>query len=124
MSSVVLGAETPVNIWKDWLFFIVYCAKDAAAYSWSLLAVNRKVVNKGVYTLLVQISAKTMGFLTLISFNGMVSVEERFCVVFCFLLLLGGCYAQQLPADCCVCCFLLSESGLGCRLVVQIVTSS
>jgi len=33
MSSVVLGAETPVNEWKDWLVLEVYDAEDTAAYS-------------------------------------------------------------------------------------------
>jgi hypothetical protein len=32
VASVVLGAETPVHVWEDWLFFEVYCAEDAAAY--------------------------------------------------------------------------------------------
>jgi hypothetical protein len=30
--SVVLSAESPVNKWKDWLFFEVYSSKYAAAY--------------------------------------------------------------------------------------------
>lgn len=32
VASVVLGAETPVHVWEDGLFFEVYCAKDTAAY--------------------------------------------------------------------------------------------
>ena len=32
VASVVLGAETPVNIWKYGLLFEVYCAEDTAAY--------------------------------------------------------------------------------------------
>ena len=32
VSSVVLGAETPINVWKHVLLFEVYCAKDTAAY--------------------------------------------------------------------------------------------
>ena len=32
VTSVVLGAETPVYVLKDGLFFEVYCAKDTAAY--------------------------------------------------------------------------------------------
>ncbi len=32
VSSVVLGAETAVNIWKYGLLFEVYCAEDTAAY--------------------------------------------------------------------------------------------
>jgi hypothetical protein len=32
VASVVLGAETPVNVWEDGLFFEVYCAEDTAAY--------------------------------------------------------------------------------------------
>jgi hypothetical protein len=34
---VVLGAETPVNVWKDSLPFEVCCTEDAAAYFDSLL---------------------------------------------------------------------------------------
>jgi hypothetical protein len=30
--SVVLGAETPINVWEDRLFFEIYCPEDAAAY--------------------------------------------------------------------------------------------
>jgi hypothetical protein len=37
VSPVVLGSETPVNVWEDGLFFEVYCAEDAAAYFYSLL---------------------------------------------------------------------------------------
>ncbi len=33
VSAVVLGAETPVNVWEDWLVIEVYCAEDTAAYS-------------------------------------------------------------------------------------------
>jgi hypothetical protein len=32
VASVVLGAETPVHVWEDGLFFEVYCAEDTAAY--------------------------------------------------------------------------------------------
>jgi hypothetical protein len=64
VTAVILGSETPVNVWKDRLFFIIYCAKDAAAYFYSLLTLNGDVVKKGVYQLLVHISAKTMGILT------------------------------------------------------------
>jgi hypothetical protein len=32
VASVVLGAETPVHMWKHWLLFEVYCAEDTAAY--------------------------------------------------------------------------------------------
>jgi hypothetical protein len=32
VSSVVLGAESPVNVWKYGLLFEVYCAEDTAAY--------------------------------------------------------------------------------------------
>jgi hypothetical protein len=34
VSSVVLGAETPVYAWEDWLVFEVYYAEDTAAYSY------------------------------------------------------------------------------------------
>jgi hypothetical protein len=32
VASVVLGAETPIHVWENWLFFEVYCAEDTAAY--------------------------------------------------------------------------------------------
>lgn len=32
VTSVVLGAETPVHVWKYGLLFEVYCAEDTAAY--------------------------------------------------------------------------------------------
>jgi len=35
VSSVVLGAETPVNAREDWLVFEAYCAEDTAAYFYS-----------------------------------------------------------------------------------------
>jgi hypothetical protein len=34
---MVLGAETPVNVWKDGLSLEVFCTEDAAAYFKSLL---------------------------------------------------------------------------------------
>jgi len=37
VTSMVLGAETPVNVWKDGLVLEVYCAEDTAAYFLSLL---------------------------------------------------------------------------------------
>ena len=49
------ASKTPINIWKNRLIFIVYCAKDTAAHSWSLPALNVDVVQEGVYQLLVQI---------------------------------------------------------------------
>jgi hypothetical protein len=32
MSPVVFGAETPVHVWENWLFFEVYRSEDAATY--------------------------------------------------------------------------------------------
>jgi hypothetical protein len=32
VTSVVFGAETPVNVWENGLVFEAYCAKDTAAY--------------------------------------------------------------------------------------------
>jgi hypothetical protein len=32
VTPVILGAETPVHVWENWLFFEVYCAEDTAAY--------------------------------------------------------------------------------------------
>jgi hypothetical protein len=79
VSSVVLGAETPVNVWEDRLFFEVYCAEDAAAYFFSLLPML-SVEKKGVYLLLVHFWLKIM------CFNGIWVKSERercwadFCV--------------------------------------------
>jgi hypothetical protein len=32
VTPMVLGAETPINIWKYRLVFKVFCSKDTAAY--------------------------------------------------------------------------------------------
>jgi hypothetical protein len=64
VASVILSAETPVNVRKDCLVFIVYRAKDAAAYFLSLLTLVGDLVKKGVYQLLVHIWLKSMAFLT------------------------------------------------------------
>jgi len=45
---VVLGAETPVNVWKDCFLFVVYCAEDAAAYFDSLLPMLRSREKTGL----------------------------------------------------------------------------
>ena len=54
VTSMVLGAETPIDVWKDGLSFEVYCTKDAAAYFNSLLPMlgSRE---KRVYQLLVHL---------------------------------------------------------------------
>ncbi len=46
VSSMVLRPQSPVNVWKDGLIFIVDCPKDAAAYVWSLLALSTHVSEK------------------------------------------------------------------------------
>jgi len=38
---VVLGAESPVNVWEDWLVLEIYCAEDTTAYADSSLAGER-----------------------------------------------------------------------------------
>jgi hypothetical protein len=38
VAPVVLGAETPVHVWKHMLLFEVYCAEDTATYFESLLS--------------------------------------------------------------------------------------
>jgi hypothetical protein len=60
VSSVVFGAETPVNIWKDGLVFEAYYAEDTAAYSYLPLSRGCEVEHKGVYTLLVHFQLKSM----------------------------------------------------------------
>jgi len=47
VTSVVLGAEPPVNVWKYRLLFEVYCAEDTAAYFRSLLLMLRSRGKKG-----------------------------------------------------------------------------
>jgi hypothetical protein len=37
VSSMVLGAETPIHVWEDRLAFKVFCSEDTAAYALSLL---------------------------------------------------------------------------------------
>ena len=60
VASVVLGAETPVNVRKDWLVLEVYSAEDTAAYSGFPSTATGRVENKGVYQLLVQFWLKSM----------------------------------------------------------------
>ncbi len=48
MPSVVLGAETPVNVWEDRFIFEVYCTEDAAAYFDSLLPMVRSREKRGL----------------------------------------------------------------------------
>jgi hypothetical protein len=48
MPSVVLGAETPVNIWENRLIFEVYCTEDAAAYFASLLLMVKSREKRGL----------------------------------------------------------------------------
>jgi hypothetical protein len=45
---MVLGAETPVNVWKDRFSFEVYCTEDAAAYFESLLPMLRSREKTGL----------------------------------------------------------------------------
>ena len=46
MPPVILGAETPVNVWEDRFLFEIYRTKDAAAYFDSLLPME-EVEKKG-----------------------------------------------------------------------------
>jgi len=48
VTSVVLGAESPVNVWKYRLLFEVYCAEDTAAYFRSLLPMLRSREKRGL----------------------------------------------------------------------------
>jgi hypothetical protein len=48
VASVVLGAESPVNVWKYGLIFEVYCAEDTAAYLDSLLPMLRSREKRGL----------------------------------------------------------------------------
>lgn len=47
VSSVILSPKPPVNVGKNGLVFVIYCAKDTAAYFWSLLALNTHDSEKG-----------------------------------------------------------------------------
>ena len=47
VTSVVLGAETPVNVWEDQFLFEVYRTEDAAAYFGSLLPMVRSREKNG-----------------------------------------------------------------------------
>jgi hypothetical protein len=69
VTSVVFGAETPVNVWKDWLVPEVYNAEDTAAYSGFPSTATGRVENKGVYQLLVHFWLKTMVVCTLFARN-------------------------------------------------------
>jgi hypothetical protein len=48
VASVVLGAETPINVWEDLFLFEVYCTEDAAAYFDSLLSMVRSREKRGL----------------------------------------------------------------------------
>jgi hypothetical protein len=48
MPSVVLGAQTPVNVWENRFIFEVYCTEDAAAYFNSLLLMVRSREKRGL----------------------------------------------------------------------------
>jgi hypothetical protein len=63
VASMVLGAETPVHVWKDWLFFEIYCAEDAAAY-FRFPSADVESREKGVYQLLVHFWLKSMVIFT------------------------------------------------------------
>jgi len=54
VTSMVLGAEPPVNVWKYRLLVEVYCAEDTAAYFGSPSS-DVEVEKKGVYQLLVHL---------------------------------------------------------------------
>ena len=45
---MVLGAETPVNVWEYRFLFEIYCTKDAAAYFDSLLPTGRSREKRGL----------------------------------------------------------------------------
>jgi hypothetical protein len=64
VASVILGAETPVNIREDCLFFEVDCTEYTAAYSLVPLNVIDKVEKKRAYQLLVHFWLKTMVIFT------------------------------------------------------------
>jgi hypothetical protein len=59
VTAVVLGAETPVNIWEDWVVLEGFYAEDAAAYDNSSLCEGERVEQEGVYTPLVHFQLKT-----------------------------------------------------------------
>jgi hypothetical protein len=69
MATVVLGAETPVNVWENGLVLEAFCAKDTAAYSGFPSTATGKVENKGVYQLLVHFRLKSMVIFTLFDRN-------------------------------------------------------
>jgi len=48
VASVILGAETPVNVWEDWFLFEVNRAEDTAAYFDSLLPLLRSREKRGL----------------------------------------------------------------------------
>jgi hypothetical protein len=47
VTAVVLGAETPVDVWEDGFLFEVFCTEDAAAYFMSLLTMVRSREKNG-----------------------------------------------------------------------------
>ncbi len=49
MASVILGAETPINVWKDRLVFEVNRAEDSAAYSLFPFCEDERSEKRGLY---------------------------------------------------------------------------
>jgi hypothetical protein len=69
VATVVLGAETPVNVWENGLVLEAFCAKDTAAYSGFPSSATGNVENKGVYQLLVHFRLKSMVIFALFDRN-------------------------------------------------------
>ena len=62
MSTMVLGAETPIHIWKDRLVFKVFCSEDTAAYLLSLLALIGDASEKRGLSALCTYLVQKLGF--------------------------------------------------------------
>jgi hypothetical protein len=81
VSSVILGAETPINIRKDCLVFKVFSSEDAAAYVLSLLALRWGCSEKrGLSALCTNLNQKH-GFFDILRVKG-IGHWERFLLPF------------------------------------------
>ena len=79
VSSMVLGAETPVNIWEDRLVFKVFCSEDTAAYLLSLLALIGDVSEKRGLSAFSTYLSQNNGFFNTLRFKAKMNLRSAFC---------------------------------------------
>ena len=69
VSSMVLGAETPIYIGEDRLAFKVFCSEDTAAYAFSLLTAEWGCSENGSLSIFSTYLAQKHGFFNILGFK-------------------------------------------------------